>query len=351
MKRIGNLYEKIISVENLRLADDNARKGKLKSYGVILHDRNREEHLLALHESLKNHTFTTSQYSVFTIKDPKERLIYRLPYYPDRIVHHAVMNVLKPIWTSVFTADTYSCIDGRGINACRKNVQKIIRDKERTKYCLKFDIRKFYPSIDNEVLKKIVRRKIKDKELLWLLDNIIDSEKGVPIGNYLSQYFANLYLTYLDHWIKEVLRVRDYFRYADDGVAFGSTKEELHALQKKIEEKLNTDLHLEMKGNWQVFPIADSHTDKSGRGLDYVGFVFYHNETLIRKGIKQNFCRRCAKLKNRDDLTDKQYKMQIAAWLGWAKYSDSDELLKKVLRPSVYGEIKLHRKTIGARTS
>lgn len=107
MKRLSNLYEQIISLDNLRLADEKARKGKLRSYGVKRHDRNREANILALHESLKNKIFVNSKYEVFIIRDPKERLIYRLPYYPDRILHHAIMNILEPIWVSLFTEDTY----------------------------------------------------------------------------------------------------------------------------------------------------------------------------------------------------------------------------------------------------
>ena len=190
MKRIGNLYEKIISVENLRLADEKARKGKLQSYGVRVHDKNREANILALHETLKNRAFRNSEYSTFTIFEPKERLIFRLPYYPDRILHHAIMNVLEPIWVGVFTPDTYSCIKGRGIHGVMRGVKRAMKDEEKSRYCLKLDVRKFYPSIDHEILKTIVRRKIKCKDTLHLLDTIIDSADGVPIGNYLSQYLT-----------------------------------------------------------------------------------------------------------------------------------------------------------------
>lgn len=180
MKRLGNLYDKIISLDNLRLADERARKGKLRSYGVKLHDRNKEANLLSLHEALKAGTYRTSEYSTFTIYEPKEREIFRLPYFPDRIVHHAVMNILEPIWVSIFTADTYSCIKGRGIQAAANKLRRVIdRDKAGCAYCLKIDIRKFYPSIDHTVLKSIVRRKIKDTRLLNLLDEIIDSAEGL----------------------------------------------------------------------------------------------------------------------------------------------------------------------------
>lgn len=117
MKRLNNLFEKVISLDNLRLADEKARRGKSRTYGVQMHDKNREANILALHEQLKNGTFKTSPYHVFTIYEPKERLIYRLPYFPDRILHHAIMNVLEPIWVSVFIKDTYSCIKNRGIRA------------------------------------------------------------------------------------------------------------------------------------------------------------------------------------------------------------------------------------------
>lgn len=228
MKRIGNLYEKVISLENLRLADEKARKGKLRSYGVMVHDKRREANLIALHESLKNGTFRTSKYHVFTIYEPKERLIFRLPYFPDRILHHAIMNILEPIWVSVFNKNTYSCIKNRGIHKCAKDVKRALKqDPDGTRYCLKIDVRKFYPSINHDLLKQIVRRKIKDKRLLALLDEIIDSADGVPIGNYLSQYFANLFLAYFDHWLKEQKRVKYYWRYADDIVILAHDKDSL----------------------------------------------------------------------------------------------------------------------------
>src|SRR5574344_545238 len=341
MKRVGKLNAQVCSMDNLILADKNARTGKTQSYGVIKFDLHREENLAQLQKDLMHHEFRTSRYHIFMIHDPKEREIYQLPYYPDRIVHHAVMNVVKPIWTSYFTSDTFSCIEGRGINQCRAKVRKTLStDWGHAKYALKGDIKKYYPSIDNEVLKRIVRKKIKDPELLWLLDNVIDSAKGIPIGNYLSQYFANLYLTPFDHWLKEVKKVKHYYRYADDIVILSDSKEELHALRRDIEEYLAKELHLILKRNWQVFPIAESHADKTGRGLDFVGFVFYRKETRIRKGIKKNFCRACAKLEGKD-ISEKDYKRVVASWLGWAKYSDSDRLVKKILKPSIYEKIKI----------
>ncbi|MEG2341403.1 MAG: reverse transcriptase domain-containing protein [Odoribacter sp.] len=329
MKRIGNLYEKIISLENLRLADKKARRKKGNRYGIRLHDKNKEEDILQLHRQLVLKTFHTSSYDVFTIHDPKERDIYRLPYYPDRIVHHAIMNIMEPIWGSIFTMDTFSCIKKRGINGAMLHVKRSMEDTDGSRYCLKIDVRKFYPSIDHDILKTILRKKIKDSDLLWLLDEIIDSAVGVPIGNYLSQYFANLYLSYFDHWIKEVIGLRYYCRYADDMVFLHADKSFLHGLLVQINHYLMTELNLNLKDNYQIFPV-------DSRGIDFVGFVFYHTHTKIRKSIKKNFCRAAAKTNKREDMTAKEYKKNLCGWLGWAKHSNSKHLLKTILKPEYY---------------
>lgn len=336
MIRIDNLYDKIIALDNLILADKKARRGKTRSYGVRVHDRNRESNLLSLHDALLNRTFRTSAYQVFTIHEPKERVIYRLPYFPDRIVHHAIMNVLEPIWYSVFTNDTFSCIKGRGISGAYRKIKKAMKDRDNTRYCLKIDIKKFYPSINHDVLKRVIRKKIKCERTLALLDEIIDSAEGVPIGNYLSQYFANLVLAYFDHWIKEVKGVRYYFRYADDMVFLSPSKSFLHSLLLDIKAYLR-DLGLSVKGNEQVYPISYNRYDKNGRGLDFVGFVFFHNQILIRKSTKRHFCESVSRLNRRAEiLSPKEYKIAIAPWLGWAKYSNSRHLLKTIIKQDFY---------------
>jgi retron-type reverse transcriptase len=318
MKRIGNLFEEICSVENLEKADALARRGKRYSYGVILHDRTREENIEKLHLMLLNKEFKTSPYDNFFLNcdNGKIREISRLPYFPDRIVHHAVMNILEPIWYKIFTEDTFSCIKGRGIHRAADKVKQCLKtDLEGTQYCLKLDIKKFYPSVKHEVLKSIIRRKIKDKDLLWLLDEIIDSASGVPIGNYLSQYFANLYMAYFDHYIKEVERVKYYFRYCDDMVILGDNKEKLHGLRLRIDRYIREELKIEIKGNWQVFPVDI-------RGIDFLGYRFYHTHTLLRKSIKKRFAMKMAKLKG-----EGQTRSYSAYW-GWAKHCDSKNLIR-----------------------
>lgn len=314
MKRINNLYEQICSIENLQLADKKARKGKSDQYGIKVFDRDPAGNLVELQKMLTNKTYRTSEYTTFTVYEPKERVVYRLPYFPDRIAHHAVMNVLEPIFTSVFTADTYSCIKGKGIHGAAYAVKRALEDQPGTQYCLKLDIKKFYPSIDHDVLKTLLRKKIKDRDLLWLLDEIIDSASGVPIGNYLSQYFANYYLTYFDHWIKEEKRVKYYFRYADDLVILSPDKKQLHDLLADIRSYIQVRLKLQVKDNYQVFPVA-------ARGIDFVGYRFYHSHTMLRKSIKQNFARMVATGNNA---------ASFASYQGWSNHCDSKHLIKKL---------------------
>ena len=315
MKRFNNLFEEICSVENLKLADIQARKGKLKTLGVINHDKNRESNILQLHSALKDKTFTTSKYSNFKIKDPKERLISSLPYYPDRIVHHAIMSVLEPIFVPTFTSNTFGGLKGRGIHGASRSIQKALKDKSNTLYCLKLDAKQYYPSINHDILKKIIRKKIKDKDVLWLLDNIIDSAPGLPLGNYSSQYFANIYFNYFDHWIKEEKRVKYYFRYVDDIVILSSSKEVLHTLFNEINEYFQTQLLLTIKGNYQIFPVE-------ARGIDFVGYVFYHTHVLLRKSIKKSFARMVKNNFNPQSL---------ASYKGWAKHCNSKHLIKKLV--------------------
>lgn len=315
MKRINKLYERIYSIENLQLADSIARKGKLKQPGVIMHDRNRDSNIQKLHEVIKNKTYKTSEYTTFRIFEPKERLIFRLPYYPDRITHHAIMNILEPVFISTFTTDTYSCIKGKGIHAAVNAVKQALKNTVDTQYCLKLDIKKFYPNVDHDILKTLLRRKIKDNDLLWLLDEIIDSTEGLPIGNYLSQYFANFYLTYFDHWMKEEKKVKYYFRYADDLVILSDSKPYLHELLSDIRSYMTDKLKLTIKDNYQLFPVE-------ARGIDFVGYVFRHTHTLLRKSIKQSFARML--IKNKNDQS-------IASYKGWALHCNSKNLINKLL--------------------
>lgn len=322
MKRLNNIYETICTAENIEKADNNARKKK-HNWGIIKHDRHKDKDNRELLEALKTGTYKTSEYTSFKAYDPKERIIYRLPYYPDRIAQWSILNILGPIWTKIFIENTYACIKGRGIHKLCRDLRKVLNeDVEGTKYCLKLDIRKFYPSIDHDCLKGIIRRKIKDKGLLATLDEIIDSIDGVPIGNYLSQFFANLYLAYFDHWVKEELKVRYYFRYADDMIILSDDKEKLKRLLVSIKIYLKHVLKLEVKGNYQVFPV-------DSRGIDIVGYVFYHDHTMLRKRIKKRIYRVLNKWRM-GRIADDAMKRSMACYFGWMKHCNSKHLLQKI---------------------
>ena len=323
MKRYNNLFDKIVSLDNLYEADKRARRQKSHRPEVMLFDKNKDKLLLDLQRKLINGEYETSEYYVFKIYEPKEREIFKLPYYPDRIVHHAIMNIMEPIWVSAFVKGTYSCIRKRGIHKALKDVKFALKDEINTQYCLKLDIRKFYHSIDHDILKTIIRKKIKDKRLLSLLDEIIESAQGVPIGNYLSQFFANLYLTYLDHWIKEQKKVRYYFRYADDIVILGGDKQQLRDLFYNIQDYLNNKLKLNFKDNWQIFKV-------DSRGIDFVGYRVFHTHTLLRKRIKKKFCKKINKLNKKQNLDKDTYKQKICSYIGWIKYCNGRNLLNKM---------------------
>ncbi|MES2287534.1 MAG: reverse transcriptase domain-containing protein [Bacteroidota bacterium] len=313
MKRQGNLYEQIISRDNLVLADKIARRGKQYQKSIIKHDKKRDENIDSLHFALSTCTYKTSSYKTFIIKEPKERLIYRLPYI-DRIVQHAVMNVARPTFISTFTSDTYSCIKGRGIHKAVYAVKEALKDKPNTTYYLKIDIKKFYQSVNNFILKLMLRKKFKDTKFLDLLDGIIDTSQGLPIGNYMSQYLANFYLAYFDHWVKEKMGVRYYFRYADDMVFFSGCKNFLHKLLVDIKEYLNINLDLQVKENHRVAPIWT--------GLDFLGYVFFENYTRIRKGIKQA----CARM-----LISRPCMNSIYSYMGWFGHADTINLQNKLI--------------------
>lgn len=315
MKRIGYLYGKICTIDNLKLAEKKAKRGKSKQYGVKLFDLNKEDNLINLHHILLNKEYKTSQYKIFKINEGKEREIFQLPYYPDRICHHAIMNILEDIFVKCFVSNTYSCIKNRGIHKALKDLNLGLKDIRNTEYCLKLDIKKFYPSVNKTILKQLLRKKFKDKDLLNLLDEIIDSTvQGLPIGNYLSQYFANFYLTYFDHWLIQN-NVKYYYRYCDDIVILGKNKNDLRVLLSKIKQYLKNELDLELS-NYQIYPVVS-------RGIDFVGYKSYHTHVLLRKSIKQNFIKMIKYNRNRKS---------IVSYNGWLSWGNCINLTKKYLK-------------------
>lgn len=334
MKRYGNLYEKIYSMDNLILAHNNAKKGKGWYEEVQEVENNLEYYLTELQQMLINKTYQTSEYIIFERNDGKKvREIYKLPYFPDRICQWAIMQVIEPILIKKFTKDTYSAIPNKGIHDAKINLENAINnDFNNSQYTLKLDISKYYPNINHDILKSMYKKIFKDKDLLWLIDEIIDSIKsgiGVPIGNYLSQYSGNIYLAWFDHWIKEVLKIKHYFRYMDDITIIHKSKEFLRILKLKIEEYLNNLLELKIKKNWQIFPT-------NIRGIDFVGFRFFYGFTLLRKSIAKNLKRKCLdikrKIKNGIELTKTDW-FCINSYKGWIKWCNGNRLYNKYIAP------------------
>lgn len=331
MKRKGYLFERICSMENLLQAFQNASNGKRKRDEVKRFEAALDTNLRQLQVELTTRTYTTSAYEVFVKYEPKRREIYKLPFR-DRVVQWAIMQVLEPVWTPQFTSDTHACIRGRGIHSLLRQLRTDLRrDPDGTRYCLKIDVRKFYPSIDHGILKQVIRRKLKDPDVLWLLDGIIDSASGVPIGNYISQYFANLYLSELDHLLKEDVGVRYYYRYADDIVLLSDSKEYLSGVLVYINHYLNDSRLLTLKSNFQIYPVES-------RGIDFVGYVTYHTHCLARKRNKQGLCRELAALRKKG-LPDEEIRLRVASRMGFMKHCDSNHLLK-ILGMKKFSDIK-----------
>lgn len=366
VKRYGNLYEKICSMENLELAYKNAKKGKGWYSEVQQIAKRPYYYLAALQWMLKNHKYHTSEYGMFMKRDgKKEREIYKLPFFPDRIAQWAVLQVIEPQLLAYFTDDTYSAIPNKGIHAAFKKLRKAADEHpEEMTYCLKIDCKKFYPSIDHDILKQKYRRKYKDPELLALIDEIIDSistcpateenidfytaqgkeirivsyddpEKqfiegiGIPIGNYFSQYDGNFYLAQFDHWIKEVKHIKHYYRYMDDMCIFAKTKGELHQLLQEINEYFRINLKLRVKGNYQIFPSFV-------RGIDFVGYRVFLNYTLLRKSTCREFERKMTAIRKK---VESGHEMNYSEWCsinsykGWLKHCDSYRLAEKYIVP------------------
>lgn len=313
MKRYGDLWTQITSYENILAAHRAARKGKSHYSEVKMVNSNEDYYIKQIQIMLLNRTFTTSEYEIFEKNDGKKvRTLYKLPYFPDRIVQHALLQIVGPIWSKSFIRDTFQSIPGRGTHDARKRVEKAIK-KYPNCYILKFDIEKYYPNVNNDILKDQIRKKIKCKNTLWLLGNIIDSANGIPIGNYSSQYFGNLYLSSFDWWVVQTLKPLAYFRYCDDIVLFAEDSKICHILKTQCFQKLSDVFKQKIKNNWQVFPLQK-------RKLDYLGFVFSSDGTKLRKWIAKRFVHKVKEIKtNHNNMTATKIINGLYSYWGWCK--------------------------------
>jgi len=342
MKRLGNLWSRITAIENLEKAFRLAAREKRWQKKVRKVEERLGERLLELQRTLESGAYRTSSYKTKVIYEPKKRTIYILPFYPDRILHHAVMNVLEPWWDGMMIHDSYACRAGKGQHAGSRRCMEWAR---RYRYVLKCDVSKFYPSVDHAVLKSIVRRKLKDPKLLALLDEIIDSSnscpgavqgKNVPIGNYLSQWFGNLYLNELDTFVKQELKVKPYERYCDDFLLFSDDKAQLREWADRIEEFLGERLKLALSKR-EVFPVT--------QGIDFLGYRHFPDYILVRKSTALRVKRRVASIRRqiaRGTVKWKTAQGQVASAMGWLGHANSKHLSDSLRLPELKAEIDGH---------
>lgn len=333
-KKHGRLFEQIISRENLLLAYKRAAKHKHWRRAVKRVDADLDRYIGELSDALASGSYRTSPYKTKTVYEPKERLIYILPFYPDRIIHHAIMNVLEPILDGMMYANSYACRKGKGQHAGSRRCMQFVK---RYSYCLQCDISKFYPSVDHAVLKALLAHKFKDTRLLALLGGIIDSGgegKNVPIGNYLSQWFGNFYLTELDRYVYETLHVKAYLRYCDDFCIFDDDKSRLKEIADGVEAFLGDRLKLRLSKR-RVYPTA--------QGVDFLGYRHFPGYILLRKctakRIRRNMRSVMWQLRHRMISKD-QARSKVASAYGWIKHAQTyhlrraiglDELAKEVI--------------------
>ncbi|MFC2171664.1 reverse transcriptase domain-containing protein [Acidobacteriota bacterium] len=349
MKRAKNLFAHVVSFDNLWKASRKARRRKRMRASTASFEFNLEEELLRLHGELTEGQWRPGPYRQFFIYEPKRRLISAAPYR-DRVVHHAMMNVLEPIFDRGFIHDTYACRKGKGTHVALRRAEAFIR---ASAYVLQCDIVRFFPSIDHEILYERIARKIGDPKVLRLCRLIIDSavesastfeylpgdnlfspvsrRAGLPIGNLTSQVWANVYLDALDHHIKESVGVKRYIRYCDDLVCFGNDRKHLWDIRRSINEyagRLKLRLHDDRPA---VFPARS--------GLTFLGFRISQERTRLKRETVQRFRRRLKKRRQEYEarqISFRQLHCSVQSMIAHVKWSSSFGLRKRLLEPIVF---------------
>lgn len=341
MKTFNNLYEKICSLENLKIAFKKARKDKSKKFYVIEFENNLEENLLELQKELLEQTYTPKPLKSFIIRDPKTRKIHSSAFR-DRIVHHAIVNVLEPIFEKIFICDSYASRKNKGTHKAVKRFKNFMRkvskngkpvkdalnDNMIKGYVLKADIKHYFDEINQDILIEIIRRKIDDEKTMVLIDKILKNfnsgifGKGMPLGNLTSQFFANVYLNETDYFVKHELKSRYYIRYVDDFVILHKSKKRLEYFKAEIDkflrERLKIELHPQKS---KILPLRN--------GLTFLGYkIFYHYTLLNKKNIKI-ITKRVLDFKE-NKITKEDFENCLKGWEGYAKWADSYKLRNKI---------------------
>ena len=294
-KRVGHLYEKMLDKALIRNVIIEGSKGKRKRHDVREVLSNVEKYTEKVYELLETGTYEPTPPKhvwIFDKSSNKERTIGVVSYYPDGIIHRLIVEVAKPVFMRGMYAHSCASIPERGNMHAIKYVKKALRDIRGSKYCAKMDIRHYYPNINHRTMMRILQRKIKDERFLKLIEKIITSDgNGLTIGFYLNQWLANVFLESLDHMIIACDGVRYYARNMDDLILIGPNKKKLHRAIKAIMEHL-AGMGLKLKDNWQVFPV-------DARGIDFVGYRFFHGYTLLRKRNFLKLARQCRRVKRK----------------------------------------------------
>ena len=327
-------FAKVIDFNSLYQSYTEARKGKRWKYAVCKYEVNVLENLMFVHFMLSAHKYRLSPYNCFIVKEPKERLIM-YNSFRDKIVQHSLCdNVLEPYLSKTFIYDNYASQKGKGthfgLDRLKYFMSRYYRQNGANGWVLKCDIRKYFYSINHDVLKEQLRRLIKDRDVLWLLDMIIDSTEGpgIPIGNHTSQWFAVLYLSGMDHMIKERLGIKMYGRYMDDFFLIHEDKDTLRAAWKEIEEHLAAR-GLELNQKTQIFPLRN--------GLDFLGFHSYLTDTgkvvrKLRKASRERMKRKLRKYKvmyESGAITREKITESYQSWRAHASHGDCRALIEK----------------------
>ena len=311
MKRVGYLYEKICDLGAIKTAIHNAAKGKTDRPYIskILKDEDYyAQEILRMLETDSVVLLPNTYHNIYDSSCMKYRLITVPRFYPDQIIHWLVVTALQPVMEKGMYRYCCGSIPNRGGIDAKAFVESAIKD-DKMRYVAKLDISKFFNTVKPDILLSMFARKIKDRKMLSLIEKILrNGGDCLPIGYYSSQWFSNFYLEGLDHYIKEQLRIKYYVRYVDDMVLIDSNKRKLHKAVKAIDEYLHT-IGLKLKDNWQVWRLHS-------RPIDFVGYRFYKDRTVLRKKIFFRLCRRVRKIKKTNFITPHQA-MSVLSLLGW----------------------------------
>jgi len=345
--RFNNLFEGIIDINNLDWAFKKSMKGKNRfNRDAIIFSANETHNINKLRQQLIDGTYTFSGYKRFMVHEPKERII-DAPYHVDKVVQLATDRVLKRVYQPAFIFDSYACLDGKGTHKAVKRVSEFFKrasvDFGKEAFIIKLDVRRFFYTVDRPTLKTIVRKKIKCRKTLSLIDHIIDSADaidplGMPLGNTLSQLLTNVYMNEFDQFCKRKLKLKYYIRYADDVISIVKNKDEALLILETMSYFLKTVLKLDVHpGKSRVFPIE--------QGVNAYGFKIYRTHRLLRDDSKKKIKRKTKKMPNlirRGKLSKETAETMLNSWYGHAMYGSSYNFVEKLKRrnPFIYQDSK-----------